>query len=104
MDGAHVVLRGKWPTVMGRLRGESFGKTFSVGRVGVTIKAAGNKTRVAGRPGAVCIRKLLVLLREVDFVERGTGLGVTFSGLVLVNKWDAIIDTIISHTFRMEAF
>lgn len=76
-------VRSKSPTVMGGLGWEPCGKTCPVGRVGVAIKAAGKETRVAGRPGVACIGMLLVLLREVDAIRRGTGLGVLLIGSVL---------------------
>lgn len=83
MDGAHVGLRGMSPKVKGELGWELCGKTFSTGRVGVAIKAAGKETRVADGLGVVCIRRLIVLLREYNIIVRGTGLRVSFNVAVL---------------------
>lgn len=47
MDGAHAKFRGKSPTVMGGLKRESRGKTFSLDLVEVAFRAGGIKTRVA---------------------------------------------------------
>lgn len=59
--------------------------TISVGEVGAAINVAGTETRLVSRLGVVCIRRLALLLREVDVVRWGTGLGVLFRGPLLVD-------------------
>lgn len=83
MDDAQAGLRGTSPTVLGLSNWGSCRKTSSPGRVGVSIKAVA-ETRVVGRLVVVCIRRLAVLLPEVNVIGRGTGLGISFNGLVLV--------------------
>lgn len=77
---AQVGFRDNSPTVLGGLRRRSSEKTFTVGPVWVAIKAAGRETRVAGGPGVVCIRLLLVLLREPDVIRRAMGWECRSSG------------------------
>lgn len=52
--------------------------------IGFAIKAAGWEKRVVFRIRVVCIRRLVVLLREVDVKRRGTGLRFSCKGPVLV--------------------
>lgn len=70
---------GHGPIKMGSIWEDLFRKSSRVDN-----KAAGKETRVARRPGVVCIRRLLVLLRIVDAIRRGTRLGASFNGSVLV--------------------
>lgn len=60
------------------LRCESCSKTLSSDPVGTVIEAAGWKTRRVSRLGVACIKMLLALLREVDVMKCGTGLGDSF--------------------------
>lgn len=53
MGGAHMGLRGKAPTVMGRSRREPCGKTFSKGRVVVGAEAEGREDRGVNGLGVV---------------------------------------------------
>lgn len=84
MDSSKVWLGSSSPAVIGKLKWQFCVKTFSMGLVLVAIKAAGGETRVTGRQGVLCFGLLLVLLREVDVIKRGTGLGVSFNGPALV--------------------
>lgn len=84
-DGSCTLdFRSKSPTVLGQLKLESCGKTSSVVQGEVSIKAAGRWIRAAGRPGVVCIGRLLAILREVGVINRGIGLEVSFSDLVIM--------------------
>lgn len=83
MDVAHMGLREKSPTFMGRLRWKSCGKTFCALSSWFAIEAARWYKRAVDKPGVVCIRMSVVLLRGFDVIRRGTGLEI-FSGFVLV--------------------
>lgn len=74
MDGANLRLRGKSPRVMGGLKWESCEKTFPAGQVRVANESAGRETRAMDGPRVACVRNLVVLLRQVDVIRRGTGL------------------------------
>lgn len=78
MDTAHVGVRSLWPKVMSRLKWKSCAESFSVGRVRVTIEAA-------GRWDVICIRSLLVLLSEAKDIRWSIGLEVSFNGSLLVD-------------------
>lgn len=84
MDGEHMRLLLKLPIVMDELSCRSCENTHSIGQLGFGNKAAGRETRLVGGVGVVCIRRLVMLLREVDVIRRGAGLEVSLDGLALV--------------------
>lgn len=85
MDGTHVGLGDKSPTVTGGLRRASCEKTFSVVWVGAFIKAPVGENIVVSRLEFICISRLAVLLRDLHVIGRITGLGIPFSGSVMVD-------------------